>query len=553
MRSADASSVLAEYAPPASKGVQVLIAEDDLPTRLILQRAVQRLGFECIACDDGESAWTQFRAEQPDVVISDWRMPGLEGPEFCRRIRSAKSYTYFIMATALDDPQHVLEGMRAGVDDYLRKPVTTDELQARLIVAQRVVAVQRGLAASIARRDALLAMARRFSAEHGLEHLMREVLVDAVDLLGGEGGEVRRWREETQELVEAAVYSTRGDQTLPQAVQAASAQTARLRLPVLIRDAGPVGANSTPRLDANVSTVAAAPLLHEGHLLGTLAIFSGDPAHGFDSEDADLLELVAGLASAALVTGEAFDHQQRAVQELRRLHRAKADFVSIISHEFRTPLTGIQGFSEMMRDEDLTSGQMREFAGDINKDAHRLNRLIGEMLDLDRMESGQMTLHPEVIFLNELVNEVVGMARPNARRHSIELQLDPRSIPLLADRDKIVQVLTNLINNAIKYSPAGGAVVVGSHFEDDVAHVTVRDQGIGIAPEALETIFERYTRAESPQSRGIPGTGLGLPIVREIARLHGGRAWAESQPGGGSTFHVTIPCNGTPPEEEGDA
>jgi signal transduction histidine kinase len=339
---------------------------------------------------------------------------------------------------------------------------------------------------------------------------------------------------------------------LPEAVAAASAQAARLRLPVLVSDAHGVDAETTSRLHTNVSMVAAAPLLHEGHLLGTLAVFSEEPTRRFDSEDAELLELIAGLATAALVTGEAFDRQQHAVQELRRLHRAKADFVSIVSHEFRTPLTGIQGFSEMMRDEDLSRAQMREFAGDINKDAHRLNRLINEMLDLDRMESGRMTLHSEEISLNALVEEVATTARPNAPRHSIKLQLDPTSMLLRADRDKIVQALTNLIDNAIKYSPDGGVVVIRSFFEDDLAHIIVRDHGIGIQPDILETIFERYTRGESPQSRSIAGTGLGLPIVREIARLHGGRTWAESPTSGGSTFHLTIPRVATTVEVEGD-
>jgi signal transduction histidine kinase len=111
-----------------------------------------------------------------------------------------------------------------------------------------------------------------------------------------------------------------------------------------------------------------------------------------------------------------------------------------------------------------------------------------------------------------------------------------------ADRDKVVQVLTNLVDNAIKYTPKGGPVVIRSWLDGSSAHVLVRDRGIGIPPESLETIFERYARVDSPQARGITGTGLGLAIVREIARLHGGRTWAETpSSGGGSMFHLTFP------------
>jgi signal transduction histidine kinase len=528
-----------------------LIAEDDLPTSLVLQRAVQRLGFPFVACADGESAWTQFRLQQPDIVISDWLMPGIDGPELCRRTRASQPYTYFILATALDDTAHELEGMRAGADDYLRKPVAVDELEARLIAAERVVTLHRHLAASVNRRDALLRVARHFSAQHGLDVLMRGVLGEALQLLGAESGEVRRWRPDTLELVEAARLGVAADQTVPEAVEAASKRAAGLRLPVVVNDEERAAADgASPEESLRSAAVAAAPMLHEGQLLGTLAVFSATPGVHFSVEDAELLELLAGLAGAALATGEAFDRQERAVKELKRLNQAKADFVSITSHEFRTPLTGIQGFSEMMRDEDLTVEQFREFAGDINKDARRLSRLVGEMLDLDRMESGLMTLQPEPVSLNGLIEEVAATARPNAPRHSIELQLDASLPEIEADRDKLVQAMTNLVGNAIKYAPTGGPVVIRSWRDGRSAHVLVRDRGIGIPREALETIFEKYARVDAPQARGIAGTGLGLAIVREIARLHGGRTWAESPHSGGSTFHLTIPLTASQPQSE---
>jgi signal transduction histidine kinase len=116
---------------------------------------------------------------------------------------------------------------------------------------------------------------------------------------------------------------------------------------------------------------------------------------------------------------------------------------------------------------------------------------------------------------------------------------------LAADRDKLTQVIINLLDNAIKYSPDGGEIVVGAHADNSLAHLSVRDQGLGIPPDALGTIFERYARIESERHRTIPGTGLGLPIVRQIAELHGGCAWAESQPGQGTTLHVSLPL--TPP------
>jgi signal transduction histidine kinase len=143
--------------------------------------------------------------------------------------------------------------------------------------------------------------------------------------------------------------------------------------------------------------------------------------------------------------------------------------------------------------------------------------------------------------LNDLVSEAVDRLRPNAPNHPVSLRLDPLIGEMNGDRDKLTQVMANLLNNAVKYSPNGGEIVVSTRLERETAHVVVRDHGMGIPDDALEAIFERYGRVESPATRHIQGTGLGLPIVRQIVQLHGGTVWAESSVGEGSVFHVTLP------------
>jgi PAS domain S-box-containing protein len=233
--------------------------------------------------------------------------------------------------------------------------------------------------------------------------------------------------------------------------------------------------------------------------------------------------------------------QWEANEQLKRVNRAKSDFVSVVSHEFRTPLTGILGFGELLCEDGLTQEEIREYAGEIRESARRLNRLIADLLDLDKMQSGRMTMRRELVDLNAVIGEVVGALRPAANRHTIVTRLDPTLPPLIGDRDRLVQVVTNLLANAVKYSPAGGEVIVTSARDGDRARIAVRDHGIGIPPEALESIFERYNRVESSHGRTIEGTGLGLPIAREIVELHGGRIWAESELGQGSTFQFVIP------------
>ena len=242
--------------------------------------------------------------------------------------------------------------------------------------------------------------------------------------------------------------------------------------------------------------------------------------------------------------------QAAANEELERINRAQRDFVSIVSHEFRTPLTGIQGFAEIIRDEEISAAETKEFADDIHRDAVRLARMIGEILDLERMRSGWMTLIRVPVDLLALVREVADRVGARTPDHPIELRLDAVP-PVEGDPDKLTQVLTNLLSNAIKYSPHGGPIVVSCGVDHDGVALAVVDRGIGIPEDQLDSVFDPYTRVEASATKDVQGTGLGLPIVREIVRLHGGRVWAEPVPGGGTAFRVRLPLPGreSPPDD----
>jgi PAS domain S-box-containing protein len=232
---------------------------------------------------------------------------------------------------------------------------------------------------------------------------------------------------------------------------------------------------------------------------------------------------------------------------LERLNQLKSEFVSMVSHEFRTALVGIQGFSEILRDENLPAADVKGLADDINSDAERLNRMIGEMLDLDRMEAGKIRLNPKPIDINGLIRDAAERARVSSERHMIRTDLD-QALPVVnADPDRLIQVLTNLLSNAIKYSPDGGEISVTSRAVDGQVTVSVRDHGAGIPPEFVNRLFGRYERFESNRSSKVVGTGLGLAISRQIVELHGGKIWVESKVGEGSNFEFSLPAAPGPP------
>ena len=253
-----------------------------------------------------------------------------------------------------------------------------------------------------------------------------------------------------------------------------------------------------------------------------------------------MVEDVTVVREAQDKLGEALESQRSANATLEKLDRTKTEFLSIVSHEFRTALTGIQGFSELIRDGGLEPDEVRAYGGYIFNDADRVNRLIGDLLDLDRMESGRMSIRTADVDINEVLSDSIARAGSSP---SVEFKsdLDPRLPIVVGDRDRLVQVVSNLVNNAVKYSPDGGTVTLSSRTEDGFALVSVTDTGVGIPPDEISHVFERFRRVRSGAAQSIPGTGLGLTIVKQIVEMHGGKIWVESAVGHGSAFHFTLP------------
>lgn len=236
------------------------------------------------------------------------------------------------------------------------------------------------------------------------------------------------------------------------------------------------------------------------------------------------------------------------ITELRRLNDLKTDFISMVSHELRTPLTSIKGFVKLVLVEDLgpLTPQQRECLAIADSEADRLTQLIDDLLDTSRIDAGKMTFTWEELDVRELVEQVLHTMRPQIADQQLTVQVSlPEQAPAVrGDRQRLIQILTNLIGNALKFTPPGGRVDITATVAPGKLVVSVADTGIGIPPHALDHIFERFYQVDRGEQADAPdasGAGLGLAITRQLVELHGGRIWAQSAPGAGATFTFTLP------------
>jgi len=233
----------------------------------------------------------------------------------------------------------------------------------------------------------------------------------------------------------------------------------------------------------------------------------------------------------------------RDISRERRLERMKEDFIASISHELRTPLTCIKAYTETIIDDDRMDGETRgEFLRIINQESDRLAQLIEGLLEISRLESGRTVLAPGRVDLCRLVEKAAVALRPVADRKDVQIEtlVDPRLPAIEADASKIESVVTNLANNAVKFTEPGGAVRISAEQRGPLAVIGVSDTGMGIPPEDLPHIFERFYRVGATALK-VPGTGLGLAIVKKIVDMHGGSIEVHSRLGEGTTFTVLLP------------
>jgi PAS domain S-box-containing protein len=294
------------------------------------------------------------------------------------------------------------------------------------------------------------------------------------------------------------------------------------------------------------------PLRTRREMLGALVIAANDPERALTDEKLPLAEVLAERAALAIENAKLYTEQVEARRKVEDLSRLKDEFLSIASHELRTPVTSIKGYTQLaktlIRENDLvTSEEYLDIALD---QIDRMSRLILELLDVSRIETGRLEIRREAIEWTAFVRDVVDRHHAVSERR-FQMNVPQSGTAVMGDRDRLEQVLGNLLENAVKYSPDGSEIIVSVEEKGDQVMTSVSDHGIGIPADELHQVFERFHRGRQVSSTNYGGLGLGLYITKQIVERHGGTISVDSREGQGTTFFFTLPVAPVPSAESG--
>lgn len=421
---------------------------------------------------------------------------------------------------------------------------------------QRAADRTRELARRVQQLNGLNEISRAIVGSVDLQYVLHAIVPRAVVLSDADFGAIFQLDPITGALVYGASHTgdpaTEGDRALETAGLGLMAHVARLRQPLQLPDLDAleeVEFATTPEdlkpwRDIGVRAVLVLPLVRGDELAGLVWLGRETPGL-FAPETIQLMTTFAAQSTLAIYNARLFQELRRYSQALEVANEHKSEFLARMSHELRTPLNAIIGFSEVLLDRspsDVSEEQRRSFLSHIHRSGKHLLELIGDILDLSKVEAGRMELDLRTFALADVIDGCAAVVRVLAEEKGIILTttVEPEVATIYADPGRMKQIVYNLLSNAVKFTPSGGRITVTARVTSSEAVVEVSDTGIGISPDDQALIFDEFRQVKS-RAPNQEGTGLGLAVVRKLLELHGGRIWVRSAPGEGSCFTFALP------------
>ena len=474
---------------------RILVVDDEKRIRDGCYKVLTEEGFEVARAETGEVGIRMIEETHYDIVLLDLKMPGLSGFDVLGNVKALHPDTVIIVITGYATLDHSIEAMKKGAFDFIPKPFSPEQLRAVVSKAIEHTNTLQDIANEKSRMRVLINQLA--SGVMATDDQKRVALANPAFLrmLGYRGESVIGRRAE--EFI--------GDERLMRMID----QALSMREKDYLELSEELNLRGKGESEETTLVARCVPFKDRlGRVLGTVTVLHD-------------------------------------ITALKKMDQLKSDFVSMVAHEIRGPMNSVLAQLKVVLDglAGNVSEKQQEILGRASEKIRGLSDLSTDLLDLARIESGLITQEKENLNTAEFLADQVAFHQAKAQAKDIRLELGPlpELPPVLANKSNMEEVLSNLISNAVNYTPEGGSIVVSAAKENDYVCISVRDTGIGMTREDLDRIFDRFYRVKSEKTRFITGTGLGLSIVKSILEAHNGMIRVESEPDHGTVFHIYIP------------
>jgi K+-sensing histidine kinase KdpD len=532
----------------------ILVVDDDLDFLEIIRAILEKKGYEVGAIPSASEAMTRLKERFYNVAILDISLPDADGTELLSSILEMHPDITAIMLTGHSSVQNAIRSLNRGAFAYLEKPLDTANLLAvieRGLEKQRLVIENRQLLEELERRnhitDTLLNVAQAVSQSLDMIEILDAALERVTQCTGLEASFI--YLDKNGHLVLKAYHglSRRMLEAMPKEIAYGSGTIGRIfqqGQPDIIEDLGKNSQCDLAFLDAGgFHSVAGVPLTLLGESIGVLGVATSF-ARYFSVNNIELLTGIAREIAIAVRNVQLYEEASSA-KALRELDSMRTEFLANVSHELRTPLSVIKGSANSLLQPDVIFDEQtrHDFLTSIDRDADTLTRLVDDLLIMSRLEAEALEVRKKPHRLKDVIASIKDRLYNLTARHYLYINIPDGLPPVNIDDSRIGEVLTNLVENAVKFSDDNTTIVVEAKLDGKEVVISVTDEGIDIPAELHQKIFERFFQGEGRKPGRRKGTGLGLAICQGIVEAHGGKIWVESEPGKGARFSFTLPVD----------
>jgi len=533
--------------------MRVLLVEDNEDDALLIQETLSETALEIERAERLSTALEKLADESFDAVLLDLSLPDAHGLETLGRMQRDAPSVPIVVLSGLNNEEVAVKAVEEGAQDYLIKGQTDGALLTRALR----YAIQRHRAEeSLKERNRELLVLRKISQTIlgclDLKMVLDQILEQAMLSGSFDLGNIRLLDPSGETLDVAVVRGYRDPENVLRhrpLSRTTESEKSRFGDRVFNQPCVEEAVQATKGLRTlkreGAESLIEVPVRSEGEVLGIIQLASRTPRK-FKNEEVNLLETIGNQMGIAIQRARLYEETRRQAHDLVKANQLQADFTAMIAHDLRSPLMNIMGVAETIKDglfgpvtEEQTKWLERLLASSQN-----LVSLVSDFLDVSKIESGYIELARETLNVNQLVSYTLENYHALIKEKELHLTCGVGQHPLeiQADRRRLEQVLNNLLSNAIKFTDPGGRIDVTAQGEGESAiRIQIADTGVGIPPDEIDQLFQKYRRATLGQKGDRGGTGLGLVICKKIVEAHGGQIWAQSEEGKGSVFTLTLP------------